>query len=803
MVLFGHTHSGDTMYQTGNNGNLFISTARTGFSNPREVYDKYKSGYTIVDIKDLDVLCKYRKYINARNSFDADVDLAEGGEFKAKLLPKGGREEYHKLMNLTSELGKSKIDDINESLVVYGTDSVAPRSVSEIFVLPRLTDTPANYESFEQNKQLNIKDLFSFPENLLLFGDKESGKSTLLNKLFVEATEYFSFYQKVPAKIDFLDIKNKNIRSLIKSFINNISNSELDKLLADGKLLILVDNVVVGEEGSVISYKIQEFITKWPKIKFIAATSVHSSYFIENETNCLSGFKNIYIGSVGAKEFKSLATKWFCGQTQEWIKEHLEKLIKVFEKLKISRTFFSVSLFLWIIEKNLGYKPTNNYELLLMFMKYILEGFNLTNTRAGAYNFNKKVELLTELALEMYSAGDKENSYALKVSDVISVLQKNFDENQLRLKALDKVEEFVSKGILRYDNTNGALQFRFESFFQFFLAKNIGSNKDFSDVVVSDNSFLLFVEEIDFYTGYKRNDKLMLVRAVQELNKQFSELDTAYDEKNIDAYFPTTSFLLKHVSATKLVNRTKRMKLDNEEVEEIMGRQMDLLPVNDSIRVKESLPDQYVFSSALELTARVLKNSENIKDPAFINEVLDLIISKSAKMSVYMQSLLISQITNDPEFEKHDLPAEVLMYFGPIISQSGLYKSIGTEFIEVPLTNKILGYIKKASGDFSELELFISTFLYADMQGNDYPRLIENAVEKMNNKFVLELSYLKIMSYYSIKSKNSSLLPVFEKIMANIMVKVKGMSKIAAKKLIEYSLKDYKKEMSGITLQID
>lgn len=800
IVLFGHTHHGITQYSYGNNGNLFISTARTGFSNPRETTEKYKSGYTIIDINDLSVSCKFRKYITSRNAFDKDVELAPNGEFEASLFPKSGREDFYKLMNLSNETYKLKVEDINEALVIHGTDSVAPKSVSEIFVLPRLTDSPVGYGSFDKIKYYSLDEIVTLSDNILLSGGKEFGKSTLLNKIFVDVAEGFPVFQKIPIKIDFIEIQNKDIKSIAKNYISKLSNSELDTLMSDGKLLILIDNVFTGDESVQINSKLQDFLTKWPNVKVVAATSANAETFIEDDLNCISGFKTIYIGSVGAKQFKALATKWFDKKNDKWIKDSLGNLIKVFEKLKISRTFFSVSLFLWVVEKQVGFKPTNNHDLIMTFLKYILEGFNVNNARAGSYNFNKKVELLAEVALEMFNLGDKMNSYGLKESSVIAVLQKNFSENQLKLKASEKVDELTRKGIFKYDITNGCLQFRYESFFQFFLAKNIGTDEVFTSTVTNGENFLNFVEEIDFYTGYKRNDKVMLLRAVDEVEKGFADLDAAYGDKNVDNYFPSASLLFKRVSAAGFVQKTKDMKLKDEEIEEVMGRQMDMLPTNDSIKVKKSLSNKMIFSNSLEMVSRVLKNSENIKDPNLVNRVLDLIVLKAAKHGVYMQSLLNDHVRSSDEVLP--VPKEILVYLGPIIAQGTLFNWMATESLELPLINKINGYLRAKAGQFSEFELFISSFLYADMKGDGFPEVLKSTVEKIKNKFILELCYLKMMEYYTMKSERSSLLPIFERIMIEIMIKVKGMSKSNARRVLNASLKDYKKERGDDIIEL-
>src|SRR5690606_30115805 len=157
----------------------------------------------------------------------------------------------------------------------------------------------------------------------------------------------------------------------------------------------------------------------------------------------------------------------------EWIQNNLEKLIKVFEILRIPRTFFSVSLFLWIIEKQENFKPINKANLVQQFLTFILEGLKIDNAKAGAYNFEKKIELLTEIALEMHKNGDQGNNLALPQTDVIKCVQKNFDLNQLkRVSASEKVSEFIEKGILKKELHNNCVTFRYDAFFTFFLSLN-------------------------------------------------------------------------------------------------------------------------------------------------------------------------------------------------------------------------------------------------------------------------------------------------------------------------------------------
>jgi hypothetical protein len=71
----------------------------------------------------------------------------------------------------------------------------------------------------------------------------------------------------------------------------------------------------------------------------------------------------------------------------------------------------------------------------------------------------------------------------------------------------------------------------------------------------------------------------------------------------------------------------------------------------------------------------------------------------------------------------------------------------------------------------------------------------------VDNKFILELCFLKVFLYYMFRPVNSSLLPAFEKQLAELLVKSRGINKKKAKKYVEEVLRKKKEEaMSQIKI---
>ncbi len=798
LLLSGHTHESSASNKFGQNGNIFYSISRAAFNNPREEIEMFKSGYIILDVNldSLEIKTNFRKYIHNRFVFDKDLELAADGVFQSTLAQKSTKKEFHDLIvikNRTCDLFK---EDVNHSLLTFGTDSVAPKEITKLFVLPSITDSPETLGDIdEERKKYNLDDILSSTNNYLLIGEKESGKSTLLNRLFIEVSNDFPRYQRIPVFLNFKNFENKDVVRLIRDFIHESSES-VKGLSTDGKILVFLDDFEPFNGFQHSINKVKRFIKEYPKVKFISTSSSTFELFLSQEPTLFSHnsesqnpFKPLFIGNVGINEFKGLAKNWFKSNNSEWLVDNIGRLIKVFEALRIPRTFFSVSIYLWIIEKQEKFNPINKFELVKRFINHILEGLKIEDTKAGSYGYNKKIELLTELALSMYHNGDKHNSYALKESEIIKVFEDNFTLNQLKFSPIEKLQDFIEKGVICKVNSEESIYyFRFNAFFSYFLSFNIDKAPDFKKHVFSDEYFLSFIDELDYYSGSKRDDKDALLFAMDKVRVAFENIDKIISD-NFDSLIPKQSIFLKHIKTDDIIKEAKDSKLSNDEIEEVLEGQMELLPVDKSIKIKEETKDyKSQFSKALELAAKILKNSENIKDPDLVNQSLNTIIKKSAKYGFYINSLIIREIEKQPD--DFPLPPEMMFFMAPIINQIMLLGWLGTDFLEVPINKKINKHLSTKSD--SEYELYLTSFLFADMKFHDHIGVLKKAIDKIENKFILELCFLKIFLYYMMRPEGSSLLEPYEDLMKKIIIKARGFSKESANKLIESNIRSKK-----------
>ena len=796
LILIGHNHSVEIEQNSRNDGNIFISIARTAFSDPRQKITQFKPGYSIIDIN-LDTLagnCFFRRYVHDRLEFDKDIDAARNGELEINIANPESKKELQLIININNRTASTLIEEFDNSLITSGTDSMSPHSLKELFVLPKISDSPVYYNNLSDSKTFVLSEIINFDKNILLLGMKEIGKTTLLERIFIEISENYTKYKKIPIFLDYKALINKKVTSFIARFINE-SPTKVIELLKSNKVILLIDNLDEAESVKDAKPYIKSFLEEYPDIKIIATSSSNLDifYLVENPIISADRFLPLFIQQVSIKEFKELSIKWFKKSSVEWLHNNLEKLVKVFEILRIPRTFFSMSLYLWLIEKQENFKPVNRSNLIEKFLTYILEGLKIENAKAGTYTYDTKIELLMEIAFNMFKEGDKNDNYSLSENKIKEFVGNIFELNQRTWNVDEKVNEFINKGVLKRDSSRNVIRFRYECFFQYFLSLNLSKKEDFKKEVFSEINYLSFIEELDFYTAKKQDDQKVLEFVIDKLKEEFKDLDEII-ENELDKYLPNQSFLLRNINTQSFIPELRKNKLKNEEIEEVFARKLESLPIDDKIKIKQTSTNKINLGLTLELASRILKNSENIKNPKLINDSLDLIIEKTVKYGILLQFIFVNRFLDKDESE-FPFPPEVFLPFIPVINQLLLLTWMGTDFLEIPIRKKIDKLLTTKSKS-SEYELFITSTLYSDLKLSDYLEKLKLSINFVNNKLIIEMYFIKILIYYMFRNEEHYELAKFERFLIKLLVKGKGISREKAKAFIEKKLRSRRKDIT-------
>ena len=353
----GHTHSNQAEYCIKPDGKLFTFVAPGVLSkNKLTALNDYKNGFSLIDYNLEEAKATSTFYIQEYSSnFRINKEIGKNGVWEIN-IPVG--EEAQKKMQMQCVILdiKEELSLLNEHLLSYNTASQAPKSLSEIFVMPNIVKRKDDIESDEKEdaKETPIKNLaeiISSKNNFVIFGTKEAGKTVLLDKILYDILNVVTGANLIPVLLDFNSIENDitiNIRKYWKKNTN-----ETNDLLLNDNIVLLIDNINFEIENINQIQNLSNFLKKFPKTRFIATSLqlYENNFSITPEQQSLLQFERLELKQFKAKQIKTLIQKWFPNSPQYETPKKMNTLINAFMSLNLPRTPFAVSMFLWIIER--------------------------------------------------------------------------------------------------------------------------------------------------------------------------------------------------------------------------------------------------------------------------------------------------------------------------------------------------------------------------------------------------------------------------------------------------------------------
>ena len=313
---------------------------------------------------------------------------------------------------------------------------------------------------------------------------------------------------KIPILLNYLDIKDtlndtvlfgKTIDYFRKLSVP-ISNKELEKLLRDGDLVFLIDNLVENESSiSAIKDILEDSRFKNNQYIFTSKEEIFNSIENLNESqqevdiNIDSNTIKLYLYNLKrdkAREFFQLYFKKDNLQTSEF-----EGIYKFISKLNIPLTIFNYTLIAHVYEnqKN-NFKPVNESYLLDIFMENLLEKLDISkNIYIGSMSYNLKSSYLIYIAKWMV-----ENRIFNIEKYKLQELTTKFIQELKREKEGINIELFIDymehKGIFVSLDSN-KYRFRYRVFLEFFIAKGMSKDAELKSTIINEENYLVNPEK--------------------------------------------------------------------------------------------------------------------------------------------------------------------------------------------------------------------------------------------------------------------------------------------------------------------
>ncbi len=505
IVFCGHVHEGSAWTKTDMYGSLYVSVSPSNWTcNLRTDERSSSNGYKIFDydFDNMQIITHSRRYCHPKECFDPDTDQGNERGVSIFQIPDQGilsvRRDELKLAKAVQEV---HLPQINEHLLTNFADTKAPKDLESLFVLPEIVVKKyCNTAKTETENEIkySLEDLCKSNEHFIIFGTKESGKTTLLDRITIELSKAIRDYHKLPVFFEFDEVGNKDYETLVSLYLG-VGITKISELLAIQDVLLLIDNLSFGNEDYHKLKRLKTFLHNYPRVRIIVTSNqlnegeIPLDFFDQAD---FTFFTIAYLKSFKTKQIKQLINNWFLNNPQFDTPAKLDKIVQILTTLNLPRTPLSISMFLWIIEQQENYKPINHATMLENFIEKLFRKWSKKEIYSEEFSFRNKERLLTEMAYAMYEGND--HNYRFKYTKAVDFINDYMRERKFEFDAIKILQYFLSKGILsgEYDENIYYVRFRFTCFFQYYLMKTMEINPAFKEYVLNKENYLNFTDEI-------------------------------------------------------------------------------------------------------------------------------------------------------------------------------------------------------------------------------------------------------------------------------------------------------------------
>ncbi|MFS4481736.1 metallophosphoesterase [Hyunsoonleella sp. 2307UL5-6] len=753
-MFSGHLHKNNvTMDITPNDGVVkFGSSASLCFDENSQI------GYSLIDIDydDLKFHVSFRMYDQKNEIFYAlpiKTDKIPTTEIKKEQnkLRKNIRKRYlEELENSKSLLVESGNSSEGKNLLELSTNPVLKnKSLSEILNNEEQSHPDFAWSSF-----------FEFKKDFIIFGKDKCGKTILLKKIELELLKDFSLHDYIPF---FIDIKSWSSSNQIFNFEREfakyyyINTNVARHLLHDKKIVLLIDNFHINSKViDHIKDKIEEYVTNYDNFKLVLCSVSGSLSSFDSSRFDGRVLTKLYFHRLRKIHIKALTKKNY-NLSQEKEEQIVEKINTIFKKLSIPFNYWTVSIFLWVFNKDSNNNLHNDVDLINLYIEKLLEKEQLT-VSASTFTYNNYKKLLANLAYFLLKKHHLNSHYA-KYSEIIEFIQKQLDKNPRKSTNPKEIFEYLdSKGLLRKKEPD-IYSFRLNGVFEYFIAYYMTLDEDFLSSALEDKSYYLsFANEFELYAGFKRDNINFLNRIYGKTKENFSQLNLLYDlnESNLDSLLISKVKEADHLGKV-LEKYSKKFQeglteIQQDEIEEQMINEMKIDESHSEVKQKiiKSFNDTAeTLEDSLKILGKVFRNIDDIDDSNLVYEIFDYIIDNACLWSYKLldefgEMDLSKIIKEDVKGEAQGL-LKLISSVIPTLVQVRLYDMIG----HVNLEAIILDRLKTAKENFkkNQFKIFIYTFLLLDINYNSHKRIVDDVMPLIRIP-IIKYSFILKLNYY-------------------------------------------------------
>lgn len=748
LLFSGHTHhKKNTLHITPNTG-IYHCTSSASLS-----FEKSSTiGYTLVnvDADSLELLIQNFIYESG------DEIFYEGKKIPAQIPIDADKQNQNKFRKTIRKRFDEKLDEANKLFLSY-KDRSDENNFFNLFTNPIIkNESQTGPNQKETLKTYDINDLKNDRQlNYLIFGKDKSGKSAFLYKILLDNLNEYSFNDCLPIYIDCKNFeKSKRAIDIVDELkvFYELNRHDAEELSKNYSIKILLDNVKLND--NLVLKPIESYIAKNANVTIIGTSSETLLNSFGSSHNLSFNFINLFIHDITRKEIRILTEKWpnLSNANKELL---LEKIQVVFKQLNIPSNYWTVSLFIWIFEKNSNLNLGSNFQLIELYIDNLLDKDNFILSSEYKIDFEDLKNYLAELSHELITKHSDKNYQMSYVELVTFTNQYKRTNKRFVIEIEDIISLILEKGILK--KGHDSYTFRLNGVFEYFLGHYMSIDKNFRDKIVeNDNFYLSFGNELEICAGMNMYDFDYINSVYHKTKNIFNSVNNLYSQYNMDYY------LLQKVGDKLNIDIDINTALKNALSSPLSIESQDVIFEEvspSSNRMSEVQAKKYYESidsnsdnleKSLFILARVFRNSKLRNQAKFNNEVFDFILDSS----VVLGFKLMDEIEeNKMNFISSDISEEDLMRlltkFIPIVMQAFFYDAVVQINMEDIIKEKIDELKKKTKGN--ELKLLILYFSLIDLDVKNNEAYISEVIDLLKIPILKHTSLIKLYIYLSLK----------------------------------------------------
>jgi predicted MPP superfamily phosphohydrolase len=802
-MLFGHMHEPRPASIGTFKGSCLWNQAGALYSG-RQRY----LGYSMLryDPPSQNLAVHFRSYFDRRREFGAAVDLTDDGMFYAPPTAKGAFFQLDRRVDRTELRGWLE-SALRPALTTEFNEGLTDRKTSELFVAPPLYGYVPIDEEEENGATTEVSvefdRLVAANANMIFSGGAEYGKTTLLQQFAlraIEQSENEGCEPTVAVVIPFGAIKKgeSRIRASIRSALPDFPDGcQLDRLLTEGLVTLLVDDVVFNDE---VRYPaLREFINLYPKNRYVfsATAGRNERYLAPDDPSLVVTFDRITMRPMRRTDMRNLVRKWDPdGRLNQ--DEVLDRVINEIRSINVPITAVNGTILLTIFEHQSDFTPINRTVLIEQFIEVLLEKRSPQQIERRQFDFTNRTHYLCHIAEHMA----RSDRYILPRTDLVALTAKYLDRLGLAKASETVVDELLTARIfgLRGD---GTISFRYRAFLEFFIAKQMVASRGFRDWVLEDGRYLSYVNEIQYYAGIGRDDQELLEtigqRFAELMAKLFSDLGREPDLKAIETFAlpsadASTDDLLAEVehqiNAPPLTPEERDEILEADLPQDVEGRQEVFRPQPNDSGAR--------WFTALLMYSGVVRNLELVPDESKRKHLAAVLRAWSSLLVMTLwvvpqlarqRGMKLNGVNYNVMVSKHLSEGEVarIVYRElPTAISKLLWIAVGTEKLERQLSEPEL-----SEAEEPKLISFFRHTLSIDLRLGDWPGRIDRFTEAIrHSRFLLEGLMVKTTEVLRLGSHSDHVRDHLRRSLAEMLGTIKGLPKADRQKFVERHLRN-------------